>query len=65
MEQEFQVSVRCDKLPKPFTVSMASSGTVDALLEQICTKIEVQAAFKDALIIKKGFPPRPAELVKT
>ena len=33
-------------------------------MDQICDKIELQACFKDALVIKKGFPPRPTEVNK-
>jgi len=35
---------------------------VDELLIQICLQIKVEAYAKGAIIIKRGFPPRPVEL---
>ena len=58
-----EISVRSDKVPNPFNIPMESSSTVSELLEQICARIEVDIEFKDALLIKRGFPPRPVQLV--
>ena len=59
-----EVSVRCDKLPQPFSLQVEPTSTIGALLDQICGKIDLDAAFKDAIIVKRGFPPRPATLTK-
>ena len=58
------INIRCDRLPQPFNLNLEPSTTIDALLDQICEQIELDKGNKDALIIKKGFPPKPVEAQK-
>ena len=56
--------MRCDKLPQPFTVEAELGSSVDELLDKICANLKLETYAKDALVIKRGFPPRPTELNK-
>ena len=58
------INVRCDKLPQPFNLEIDPSSSVEALLDQICDQIKLERNFKDALLLKKGFPPRPMQVQK-
>ena len=59
-----EVSVRYDKHPQPFTLRLDGSVTVEELLSQICKQIQLETYCMEALVVKRGFPPRPVELVK-
>ena len=45
-------------------MQIAPTSTVGELLDKICGHLEVEPAFKDALNVKRGFPPKPVELLK-
>ena len=58
-----EVSVRCDKVPQPFTLSaLDPSSSIESLFDLICKAIELEVYCKNAITVKRGFPPRPAQL---